>query len=138
MNNNQNIPLQISFPNFLANNGELCVYEGESSVPFAIKRVFTVAAPLNSDRGQHAHKECIQLLVCLSGKVLVTCDDGIKKTEHYLEDMNSGLLIPAGIWAEQKYLTENTLMMVFCSLPYAESDYLRDYQAFKLFKISRD
>jgi dTDP-4-dehydrorhamnose 3,5-epimerase-like enzyme len=137
MMSRKNSSTLISFPNFLDENGELCVYESPVYVPFVIKRVFTIRAPLDSVRGQHAHKKCSQLLISLTGKILITCDDGANKTEYLLAGMNSGLLIPPGIWAEQKYLDENSLLMVLCSHPFDEADYLRDYKIFKEFISSK-
>lgn len=126
-------PVMISFPRFLDNNGELCVYESEKVVPFVIRRVFTVTAMMGNPRGDHAHKQCLQLLICVSGKIRVTCDDGIGVTSQILEGIGNGLLVPAGIWAKQEYLTDGAVLMVLCDRGYEEEDYIRDYEEFKKF-----
>ena len=64
---------------FPEERGNLVVMENYKSCPFAISRAFSVRAPINMIRGQHAHKDCAQFLVCLNGEVEVTCDDGIEK-----------------------------------------------------------
>ena len=110
--------------------GVLRVFESED-VPFTIKRVFSVVnAKGDSKRGQHAHKICNQLICCVSGSVKLICDDGNKQIELLLKPDSEAILIPSGIWAEQKYLKDNSVIIVFCDQPYDESDYIRDYQKF--------
>ena len=130
---NMKTPVKIKFPQFLDNNGELCVYESEKAVPFAIQRVFTVTAMMGDPRGDHAHKQCLQILVCVSGKIRVTLDDGVNADSQILEGNSHGLLVPAGIWAKQEYLTDNAVLMVLCDCGYEEEDYIRDYEEFRKF-----
>jgi hypothetical protein len=127
------IPEIISFPRHLDSNGELCVYESAKQVPFVILRVFTVTAKVGDFRGDHAHKECLQLLICVSGKIMVTCDNGFGVVSHMLEEMGNGLLVPASIWTKQEYQTDGAVLMVLCDRGYEEEDYIRDYEEFKKF-----
>ena len=123
----------IKFPIFMDPNGNLCVYECGRQVPFDIMRVFTVSAVRGNMRGNHAHKQCTQLLICVSGKIRVYCDNGVVVTEHQLYDMNIGLLIPPGIWAKEEFITDGAVLMVLCNENYDEADYIRDYRDFKMF-----
>lgn len=123
----------ISFPRFADGNGVLCVYQSQQQVPFEIQRVFTVSAALGDIRGAHAHKQCSQLLVCVSGEIRVACDDGSLVTHYVLGSMNSGLLVPPGIWATEEYMTDGAVMMVLCDRKYEEGDYIRDYAEFRDF-----
>ena len=122
----------VSFKKFPAANGLLCVCESGRSVPFDIRRVFLVSAGSGDIRGDHAHKTCTQLLVCVSGKIRVSCDDGTVVTHHLLEDICTGLLVPPGIWATEAYLTD-AVLMAMCSQDYDADDYIRDYTEFKAF-----
>ncbi len=119
-------------------NGELCVYESGKDVPFDIRRVFTVSAKGGDLRGDHAHRQCSQLLVCVSGKIRVSCDDGSVVTQHLLDNMGAGLLVPPGIWAQEAYLEKNTVLMVLCNRGYEADDYIRDYKEFKNFVGGRE
>ena len=119
-------------------NGILCVFESGRHVPFDIRRVFTVSARAGDVRGDHAHKRCTQLLVCVSGKIRVTCDDGSVVTEHCLDSMGLGLLIPPGIWAKEDYMVDDAVLMVLCDRGYEAEDYIRDYQDFKTFLESKE
>lgn len=111
----------------------LCVYEGGQHVPFDIRRVFTVSAREGDTRGDHAHKQCTQLLICVSGKIRVSCDDGSFVTQHLLDNMGAGLLVPPGIWAKEEYVTDSAVLMVLCDRHYEVDDYIRDYNDFKTF-----
>ena len=122
----------IELPYLKENNGDLVVVEGEI-IPFSIKRVFNVRQQKGDIRGRHAHRHCSQLLICTNGAVEVKCDDS-KKTEIYVLDKpNFGLFIPPGIWADQKYIENNTILTVLCDRPFEEADYLRNYEDFMLF-----
>lgn len=121
----------LSFPNRADSNGTLAVYECGKQVPFDIRRVFTVRAGAGDVRGEHAHKECAQLLICVAGQVRVSCDDGYEISTFLLEGTDAGLLIPPGIWAKQEYLSSNSVLMVLCNRGYDAEDYLRDYDDFR-------
>ena len=93
-------------------------------------RVFNVRSDIDVVRGKHAHRNCTQLLICTNGAIEVLCDNGIKTSKYVLDNVHYGLLIPPGIWAEQKYLKEDTVLTVICDLPFDEDDYLRAYDEF--------
>jgi dTDP-4-dehydrorhamnose 3,5-epimerase-like enzyme len=121
----------IQFSLHVNENGSLCAYESSDLVPFDIKRIFTVVAKENDIRGNHAHKKCSQLLVCVSGEIEVNCDNGAKKSIYHLDNMGQGLLIPAGIWASQKYICEDSVLMVLCDRGFESDDYIHDYEDFE-------
>jgi len=123
----------INFPTHEDTNGTLGVYECGKLVPFDIRRVFTVSASKDDVRGDHAHKKCTQLLVCISGQIRVSCDDGSVVTQYLLVNMSMGLLVPPGIWASVEYLENPSALMVLCDRGYEADDYMRDYNDFKNF-----
>ena len=120
----------IEFPTQENRQAQLSIYDTDSAVPFEIKRVFCINSREKSKRGDHAHKECQQLLICLSGSMKITCDDKKIKKEFLLDSAHKGLLVPAMIWANQDYIEANSILMVLCSHSYTEDDYIRDYQRF--------
>lgn len=114
--------------------GILRVFESKN-IPFKIKRVFSVLnLEAHTNRGKHAHKVCNQLICCLSGKVNLICDDGSTKEENVITPMSKGILVPAGVWAEQEYLESNSVILVFCDQSYEEADYIHDYDEFLEYK----
>ena len=134
-----NLVKLIELPYFDDDSGGLVVMESQSNnIPFEIKRVFNVSSPKNSIRGKHAHRECTQLLVCNNGSVEVVCDNGIEVCQYTLDKPSLGLLISPGIWAQQKYIEENTILTVLCNQTYFESDYIRDYNEFLEFVSNKE
>ena len=124
--------IKYEFPSIVEKKeqGVLRVFESQD-VPFTIKRVFSVVnAKGGSKRGQHAHKKCNQLLCCVSGEVNLICDDGNTQIETLLTPGSNAILVPSGIWAEQIYLKDNSVLIAFCDQSYDEGDYIRDYQKF--------
>ena len=122
----------IELPYLKENNGDLVVVEGEI-IPFSIKRVFNVRQQKGDIRGRHAHRHCSQLLICTNGAVEVKCDDSRTTEIYVLDQPNFGLFIPPGIWADQKYIENNTILTVRCDRLFEEADYLRNYEDFMLF-----
>ena len=121
---------RIEFPAYGAHNGKLTVFEGRGTVPFEIRRVFSVVAGRGANRGAHAHHRCTQLLVCLSGRVRLTCFDGAATEHNDLEPGGVGILVPPGVWATQEYLEDSSVVIVFCDREFEPDDYIRDYQEF--------
>lgn len=126
-------PKLVHFPKHVDDRGMLYVYESGQHVSFTIQRVFTVRAREGDVRGGHAHKQCTQLLICVSGKIRVTCDNGLDVFEYLLDDMGVGLFIPPGIWAQEEYIADCAVMMVLCDHGYEASDYIRDYSEFQAY-----
>jgi acetyltransferase-like isoleucine patch superfamily enzyme/dTDP-4-dehydrorhamnose 3,5-epimerase-like enzyme len=111
--------------------GELTVAQWNQHLPFVPKRVFFVHnVPSTSVRGEHAHKECVQVLVALIGSLVVVLDDGKSREEYVLNNSSNGLVIPAGVWASQYRYSQDAVLAVFASHDYDESDYIRNYDEF--------
>ncbi len=126
------LKLLIELPCYWEEDSSLVVAEGSGTeVPFLIARVFNVQAKIGSIRGKHAHQHCTQFLICANGSIEVTCDDGISIEKYILDKPNFGLMIKPGVWAEQKYLQDNSVLTVLCNKTYDENDYICDYEEFK-------
>lgn len=120
--------------------GNLTVVENQSTVPFDIKRVYYLYdVPAGASRGGHAHRDLTQLIVAVSGSFSVTVDDGRLKRTFVLNRPFEGLLIEPGMWRTISDFSSGAVCMVLSSEIYLESDYIRDYREFLLFKgISPD
>lgn len=118
------------FETFVDDRGVLFPFEF-NSFPFEPRRVFLVYdVPIDCIRGNHAHYETKQILVCLDGTVEVILHDG-KEENSYLINKNEGLYVPNLIWDSQKFLSTNSKLLVFCSTNYDEKDYIFDFNFFK-------
>jgi UDP-2-acetamido-3-amino-2,3-dideoxy-glucuronate N-acetyltransferase len=111
--------------------GSLLAVELAKDIPFSVARLFTVMnVPSHHVRGEHAHKECHQLLVCLQGSVTVAADNGKDRRVWMLDRPNIGLHIKPMTWAAQYRYTADAVLAVFASHPYEAADYIRDYEEF--------
>ena len=112
-------------------DGNLVPIESKYDVPFPIRRVFYVYGVRDEGkRGMHAHYKTKQLLICLSGKIGVTCKDGRNEKTFLLESPQQGLLIPEMIWDEQIYRGEDAVLLVLSNLKYEPNDYIHDYKEY--------
>lgn len=134
MFNINNVKL-IEFDAHASSMGSLYVYDTAHEFLFTIARVFVVDCHEDCTRGQHAHKACGQLLICLKGSCVIIVSDGKNKQEFFLATPNAGLFIPPTLWAEQAY-QNNTLLMVLSDQPFDEQDYIRDYEEYIRFRSS--
>lgn len=120
-----------NFPVFSDLRGDLAVAEVQKQIPFPIERVFVVYnVPSAELRGEHAHKECHQLLICVNGAVSVVTDDGKTRKEYILDAPNRGLHIPPMTWAVQYNYSKDAVLLVLASHQYNPEDYIRDYDQF--------
>lgn len=118
--------------------GDLSVGEFERSVPFTPKRYFLVFdVPTKDVRGEHAHKECSQFLICVKGSVQCVVDDGRSRTEVKLDAPNLGLHMPGGLWGTQYRYSDDAVLLVFASHYYDSKDYIREYSEFLLYVQAR-
>ncbi len=111
--------------------GNLIARELGQGLPFTPARCFLVFdVPSKEVRGEHAHRQCAQLLVCVQGSVSVVCDDGSQRQEIILDTRTMGLHLPPMVWGTQYKYTKDALLLVFASRPYEPEDYIREYDQF--------
>lgn len=111
--------------------GSLSVLEFQKDVPFEVKRCFWVYnVPGREIRGEHAHIECHQFLVCLAGSVQLVLDDGKNRAQVSLDRPSIGVHIPPMKWGIQYKYSADAVMLVFASHTYNPKDYIRDYANF--------
>lgn len=112
--------------------GNIAVLENQFNIPFDVKRVYYLYdIPTNSTRGGHAHYELEQYVIATSGSFSFVLDDGKERKEVFLNRPNKALHIKKGIWREMKDFSGGSVCLVLASMPYTESDYIRDYDEFK-------
>ncbi len=111
--------------------GNLSVGEFSRSLPFVPQRYFLVFdVPSAEVRGEHAHRQCHQFLVCAHGRVSVVADDGARREEFLLDRPEIGLHIAPLVWATQYRYSSDAVLLVFASHAYDPSDYIRVYDDF--------
>lgn len=111
--------------------GSLSAVDFEGGIPFVPRRMFTVfGVPTQEVRGEHAHRQCEQVLVCVAGSVRAIVDDGVNRKEFLLDAPDVGLYMPAMTWGTQYRYSPDAVLVVLASLPYDAADYIRDYDLF--------
>jgi len=111
--------------------GSLSVGEFSGDFPFVPKRYFLVFdVPTQETRGEHAHRVCHQLLICVKGSVRVLADDGHKREEFTLDSPAVGLHLPPMTWGTQYQYSPGSVLLVFASEEYDSEEYIRDYSEF--------
>ena len=111
--------------------GSLIAGEVAAQLPFVPARFFVVYdVPSIEVRGEHAHRQCEQVLVCLRGSVKAIVDVGGVRTEFHLDRPDVGLYMPSMTWGTQYRYTRNAVLLVLASLPYQADDYIRDYDEY--------
>ena len=112
--------------------GSLTVGEFDRSVPFPVKRYFMVFdVPSVETRGEHAHRECHQFLICVRGSCAVVADDGAQRQEFLLDRPDVGIHLPPKVWGIQYKYSADAVLLVFASHHYDSADYIRNYAEFR-------
>jgi hypothetical protein len=95
-----------------------------SGLPFPPKRLFYIQnVPSGTWRGGHAHRTTKQVLICISGAIEVKLEskDG---TETFMLKEGQQCFIDSMIWDSQKFIDENSILLVICSTEFNKEDYI--------------
>jgi acetyltransferase-like isoleucine patch superfamily enzyme/dTDP-4-dehydrorhamnose 3,5-epimerase-like enzyme len=111
--------------------GNLSVVEFQKDVPFEVKRCFWVyGVPGREVRGEHAHFNCHQFVMCVAGSVQLVLDNGHERAQVSLDHPSLGVHIPPMKWGIQYKYSDDAVLVVFASHLYDAEDYIRDYGSF--------
>ncbi|WP_298951473.1 FdtA/QdtA family cupin domain-containing protein [uncultured Nonlabens sp.] len=122
----------IDIPKITDPRGNLAVLE-KDTIPYKIERVYYLYdVPSDSHRGGHAHKECLELLIAVSGSFTVILDNGKVKETVTLNKPDKGLLISTMVWRELADFSSGAMCLVLASHEFEESDYIREKEDFYL------
>ena len=111
--------------------GNLTALEFARELPFSPQRIFmTYGIPSQRTRGEHAHRNCVQFLVCVHGECHLSVDDGENCEEFCLNRPTHGVLVPPMVWAKEHLHSADSVLLVLASRPYEPEDYIRDYTEF--------
>lgn len=125
----------IDFPKIIDPRGNLTVAESMQHVPFDVRRVYwTYDVPAGESRGGHAHKQCREVIIAVSGSFTVTLDNGNEKQSFHLNHPWQGLLVETGIWRTLDDFSSGAVCLVIASELYDEYDYIYDYDEFLRYK----
>ena len=127
----------IDLPRIPDRRGTLTFIEGGRHVPFDIARVYYLYdVPASATRAGHAHHRLMQLLIATSGSFDVNLDNGFEKAALHLDRPYRGLLLRPMVWRTLDNFSGGAMCLVLASIPYDETDYIRDYDEFR--RLSRE
>lgn len=120
------------FKSFGDHRGDLVALEYPKTLPFEVKRIYYIYnVPNDIPRGFHSHNELQQILICLGGSVKIKLKTPEDEKIVLLDKPNKGLFVDKMIWREMFEFSENATLLVLASMPYDESDYIRDYKEYE-------
>jgi len=118
--------------------GYLSVVDFHNLLPFKPERIYwTYYTPESIVRGRHAHYKTEQMLMAVSGSILVNIET--LKSELFtfkLDKPGMGLYIPPMAWHTMQY-SHSAVQLIIASSHFDEEDYIRDYKTFKLLKTKQ-
>jgi dTDP-4-dehydrorhamnose 3,5-epimerase-like enzyme len=101
-------------------------------IPFEPKRVFYVTnVPKGEVRGNHAHFETEQLLICIQGLIEVQIEYSNYVVRNCFLEPHTSAFVPKLAWDSQRFLTGKDVLLVICSTHYDPQDYIEDKDEFK-------
>jgi mannose-6-phosphate isomerase-like protein (cupin superfamily) len=125
-------PHIIDFPKLGESSIGYISVTSNDKLPFKLERLFwTYYTPESIVRGRHAHHKTEQILIAVTGRIIVTTDDGKGIIKNFVLDTpDKGVYIPPNVWHTMQY-SHTSIQMVLASTLFDESDYIRDYETFK-------
>ena len=119
------------FKKYKKKSGTLVPFSLVKNVPFKIKRIFIIYGNKNFTRGNHAHYRCSQFLVPVFGSMEINFEDKKSKTLKKINyKKKQGLLLKPKTWCKIRFLTNQSILMVFCDREYEYKDYIEKYHDF--------
>jgi dTDP-4-dehydrorhamnose 3,5-epimerase-like enzyme len=104
---------------------------GHDQIPFSIARLFYVRdVPAGVERGGHAHRVTEQVVIAVNGSFNLDLTDGSSTRSFRLESPARGVYIPPMLWDRLYDFSVQAVCLVLVSTQYAESDYVRDWNAY--------
>ena len=122
---------EIQMKTFSEKRGLLSIAEFPNELPFAPVRIFFIqGVPVNTVRGEHAHKTTEQAIFCISGGVSLRFHNGQTWESFSLTNNGVGLFIPALHWGELSGFTPDARVLVLASENYSSNEYINDFDSF--------
>jgi mannose-6-phosphate isomerase-like protein (cupin superfamily) len=115
--------------------GYLSVVDFQDILPFKPDRIYwTYYTPESIVRGRHAHHKTEQILIAVSGIILVNIETISGELFTFkLEKPNQGIYIPPMAWHTMQY-SHSAVQLIIASTKFDEADYIRDYAVFASLK----
>lgn len=135
MKSNLHFLKEIHLQSIKDERGNLGVLELQNQIDFHIQRIYYLSnVPEGEFRGAHAHINLEQIFLAPTGKCILEVTDGKTTDTVELSESGPAYYLPAGYWRNIFSFTNNAVCLVLASLPYSESDYIRDFDDYLKWK----
>ncbi len=125
----------IQLPKILDPRGNLSFFENSKQIPFDIKRTYWIYdVPGGEVRGSHAFKDSHEFIIALSGSFDVILNDGENEMKYSLNRSYYGIYVPNLLWRSIENFSTNSLALIVSSIAYDATDYIRDFDEFKIIR----
>jgi len=102
-----------------------------SQFPVNFKRLFVTSNLTKGvERGAHAHRVQYQALFAIQGSFRIDYISALESGSITLSSKSDGILIPNLYWSTQTPLENCSVLLVFASGDFDESEYIRDFSEF--------
>lgn len=119
------------FKQYKKKSGTLIPFSLKKDIPFNSKRIFIIYGNKNFVRGNHAHYKCSQYIIPIFGKIELEAENYNNKKKILLDHKkNKGHLLKPKTWCKIKFISDNSILMVFCDKEYDYKDYIENYKDF--------
>jgi len=109
-----------------------------AQLPFSPQRFFWISdVPSGMARAGHAHRNCTQLLIGLSGSVVATVTSQHGVSERSMLQPGDSLLIHPRHWLTLSDFTPHSVLGVLASQPYDPAEYITDIAEFNELTINQ-
>ncbi|WP_250479409.1 MULTISPECIES: FdtA/QdtA family cupin domain-containing protein [unclassified Caballeronia] len=121
----------VDLPKITDPRGNLTFIEGTRHVPFEMQRAYYLYdVPSGASRAGHAHYALQQIIIAVSGSFDLVLDNGYERRTITCNRPNQGVLMKSLVWRELENFSSGSVCLVLASMPYEESDYIRNYDEF--------
>ena len=121
----------LEFKDFGDERGNLVVIEGNTQIPFEIKRVFYI---YGSDekvvRGQYANKKTEFVFINVRGTSKIRINDGHEEKIIELNRPKMGLYLSPMLWKEMYDFSSDSVLIVLANTHYDDNEYIRNYDEY--------
>lgn len=124
---------KVNFKSMGDGRGNLVPIEYPKQLEFPLKRIYYIYdVNENIRRGLHSHNDLEQILIAVNGSIKVLTKTPYEEEVHELNNPTEGLYIGPMIWREMYDFSNGAVLLVLASHEYDESDYIRNYDEYKV------
>ncbi len=111
--------------------GSLIALENNTSIPFAVRRVFYIYGTKDAvARGAHANIHSKFVLICVHGSCKVRIMLPTQEDIVTLDRPDKGLYLDAMVWKEMYAFTTDAVLLVLSDSFFDAEEYIEDYNEY--------